>query len=67
MIGALALRAAAASYSRRPVIRSVGPVRQPTDQRLAQQAKALVDGEHDRIANAANLSSLVDQSLPDLN
>jgi L-methionine (R)-S-oxide reductase len=28
-------------------------------QDLAQQAKALVDGEHDRIANAANLSSLV--------
>jgi L-methionine (R)-S-oxide reductase len=36
-------------------------------QDLAQQAKALVDGEHDRIANAANLSSLVYHSLPDLN
>jgi GAF domain-containing protein len=35
-------------------------------QDLAQQAKALVDGEHDRIANAANLSSLVYHSLPDL-
>jgi L-methionine (R)-S-oxide reductase len=36
-------------------------------QDLAQQAKALVDGEHDRIANAANLSSLVYHSLPNLN
>jgi L-methionine (R)-S-oxide reductase len=36
-------------------------------QDLVQQAKALVDGEHDRIANAANLSSLVYHSLPDLN
>jgi L-methionine (R)-S-oxide reductase len=36
-------------------------------QDLAQQASALVDGEHDRIANAANLSSLVYHSLPDLN
>jgi GAF domain-containing protein len=36
-------------------------------QDLAQQAKALVDGEHDRITNAANLSSLVYHSLPDLN
>jgi L-methionine (R)-S-oxide reductase len=36
-------------------------------QDLAQQAKPSVDGEHDRIANAANLSSPVYHSLPDLN
>jgi L-methionine (R)-S-oxide reductase len=36
-------------------------------QDLAQQATALVDGENDRIANAANLSSLVYQHLPDIN
>ena len=34
---------------------------------LAAQARALLDGERDRIANAANLSSLVFHSLPDLN
>lgn len=34
---------------------------------LAAQAQALVDGERDRIANAANLSSLVYHALPDLN
>lgn len=34
---------------------------------LAEQAKALLAGEHDRIANAANLSALVYHSLPDLN
>lgn len=34
---------------------------------LAQQARALLDGEHDRIANAANLSALAYQALPDLN
>ncbi|MCV7226935.1 GAF domain-containing protein [Mycolicibacterium komossense] len=36
-------------------------------QDLTQQATALIDGEHDRIANAANVSSLVYHSLPDLN
>lgn len=34
---------------------------------LAAQADALFAGEHDRIANAANLSSLVYHALPDLN
>lgn len=34
---------------------------------LAQQAEALLSGEHDRIANAANLSALVFNALPDLN
>lgn len=34
---------------------------------LLQQARGLLAGEHDRIANAANLSALVFESLPDLN
>jgi L-methionine (R)-S-oxide reductase len=34
---------------------------------LIAQAKALVDGESDLIANLANLSALIWQSLPDLN
>lgn len=34
---------------------------------LTQQAVALMHGEHDRIANAANLSALVFHALPDLN
>lgn len=34
---------------------------------LAAQARALVAGEPDRIANAANLAALVFNSLPDLN
>jgi len=34
---------------------------------LQAQAEALVHGERDRIANAANLSALVFHSLPDLN
>ncbi len=34
---------------------------------LTQQAKALTNGERDRTANAANLSSLVYHSLPNLN
>src|SRR5690606_23436422 len=34
---------------------------------LADQARALLHGEHDRIANAANLSSLVYHALPRLN
>jgi len=34
---------------------------------LRAQAEALVQGERDRIANAANLSALVFHSLPDLN
>jgi L-methionine (R)-S-oxide reductase len=36
-------------------------------QDLTRQAEALVAGEHDRVANAANLSSLAYHSLPDLN
>ena len=34
---------------------------------LAGQARALLEGEPDRIANAANLSALAYQALPDLN
>lgn len=34
---------------------------------LAQQAASLMHGEHDRIANAANLSALIWHGLPDLN
>ena len=34
---------------------------------LAQQARALVHGERDRVANAANLSALVYHALPQLN
>jgi len=34
---------------------------------LLEQARALMHGERDRIANAANLSALVNQALPDLN
>lgn len=34
---------------------------------LAAQARALLHGERDRIANAANLSALVYHALPDLN
>ncbi len=34
---------------------------------LLQQAEALLHGEHDRIANAANLVSLIWHSLPGLN
>jgi GAF domain-containing protein len=34
---------------------------------LLEQARALLHGERDRIANAANLSALVHHALPDLN
>jgi len=34
---------------------------------LAAQVRALLDGEHDRIANAANFSALVGQALPAIN
>ena len=34
---------------------------------LAEQARGLLHGERDRIANAANLSALVFNSLPELN
>lgn len=34
---------------------------------LAEQAQALLHGEHDRIANAANLAALIWHSLPELN
>lgn len=36
-------------------------------EQLTQQAKALVDGEPDRIANAANVSALVYHALSDVN
>ena len=35
--------------------------------RLIEQAQALIGGERDRIANAANLAALVWHTLPDLN
>ncbi len=35
--------------------------------RLCAQAQALLSGEHDRTANAANLSALLFQGLPDVN
>ncbi|MGO1000406.1 GAF domain-containing protein [Lysobacter sp. CA196] len=34
---------------------------------LVAQARGLLDGERDRIANAANLSALVNHALPELN
>jgi GAF domain-containing protein len=34
---------------------------------LAAQARGLLSGEHDRVANAANLSALVYHALPQLN
>lgn len=34
---------------------------------LAAQARALLEGETDRVANAANLTALIFQSLPDVN
>ena len=34
---------------------------------LVAQARALIEGEPDRIANAANLSALIYHALPDLN
>ena len=34
---------------------------------LLDQARALIHGEADRIANAANLSALLFNALPDLN
>ena len=34
---------------------------------LLNQAQSLLSGEHDRIANAANLSALVFHALPDIN
>lgn len=36
-------------------------------QQLTQQAQALVHGERDRVANAANLAALVYHALPQLN
>jgi L-methionine (R)-S-oxide reductase len=36
-------------------------------EQLAAQARAMVEGERDRIANAANLSALVYHALPELN
>ncbi len=38
-----------------------------TYEQLALQAQALLSGEHDRIANAANFAALVFNALPDLN
>lgn len=34
---------------------------------LVQQAEGLLSGEHHRIANAANLSALIYQALPEIN
>lgn len=36
-------------------------------QQLNESAAALIAGEHDRIANAANLAALIFHTLPDLN
>ena len=38
-----------------------------TAEPMLEQARAMLHGEHDRIANAANLSALVYNALPDLN
>lgn len=46
---------------------SAGGSKAETYALLLQQAEALLQGEHDRIANAANLASLIWHSLPDLN
>jgi len=49
---------------------SATPLTGTTSERYAQlldQARALLHGERDRIANAANLSALVYHALPDLN
>lgn len=39
----------------------------PAYARLVEQARALLSGQHHRIANAANLSALIFHELPDLN
>jgi GAF domain-containing protein len=38
-----------------------------TDTELLEQARALLTGERDRIANAANVAALIYHTLPDLN
>src|SRR5436190_19765505 len=45
------------------------PAASPTERysELLAQARALLDGERDRTANAANLASLIFHTLPDLN
>jgi L-methionine (R)-S-oxide reductase len=51
---------------------TIKPVREPDSKEesyrlLLEQAKALLAGEPDRVANAANLAALIAHSLPDLN
>jgi L-methionine (R)-S-oxide reductase len=46
-------------------LRAAGKAEQYAE--LAEQARGLLHGEHDRIANAANFAALVYQALPDLN
>lgn len=46
---------------------SFSPVTFESWQTLASQARALLAGERDRIANAANLAALVHHTVPDLN
>lgn len=46
---------------------SLGGTKPEQYAQLAQQAHSLLDGETDRIANAANLSALVYHALPALN
>jgi L-methionine (R)-S-oxide reductase len=41
--------------------------KRPLYAELAQQLAALMDGEPDLVANAANMAALIYQSLPDLN
>lgn len=48
-------------------VRSLSGTRPEQYAQLAGQARALVAGESDRIANAANLSALVYHALPGLN
>jgi GAF domain-containing protein len=46
-------------------LRSASKIEQYSD--LAEQARGLLHGERDRVANAANFAALVYQALPDLN
>lgn len=49
------------------VKRSAGRAKPEAYRELFEQARALLDGERDAIANAANLAALLWHTLPDLN
>ena len=49
------------------VVQKLAPSTREQYVELLQQARALMAGEPDRIANAANLSALIYATLPDLN